>query len=71
MKSNEIVVEYSSLTQQALNEMANVTFKLLWDGSLSPISAHHPDSAQANLSTKLFVETLFDLRVSSQNDDEP
>lgn len=71
VKPNEIVVEFSSHTRQTLCDMANVTFKLLWDGSLSPLSAHYPDSAQANLSTKLFTETLFDLRVASQNDDEP
>lgn len=71
VKSNEIVVEYSNLTRQSLQDMIPFTFKLLWDGSLSPMSALYPESAQANMTTKLFVEILFGLRVDTQNDEEP
>jgi len=45
------------------------TFKLLWDGSLSPMGTS--DSIQASMTNKIFVESLLDLRISSQNDEEP
>jgi hypothetical protein len=46
------------------------TFKLLWDGALSPLTSAS-DSISCGLTNKLFVEKLLDLRVSTQNDDEP
>lgn len=47
--------------------MISQTFKLLWDGSLSP--SH--DSVGISPTNKQFVEALLELRVTTQNDDEP
>lgn len=47
--------------------MLNRSYKLLWDGSLSP----HPGDQATSLTNKLFVEQLLDMRIATQNDDEP
>lgn len=36
VKSDDIVIEYMSETRELLLSMLNQSFKLLWDGSLSP-----------------------------------
>jgi hypothetical protein len=36
IKPTDIVIEYSTQSRQTLRNMVNATFKLLWDGSLSP-----------------------------------
>jgi hypothetical protein len=50
-----------SETRDQLISMIPQTFKLLWDGSLSP--SH--DSVGISPTNKLFVEVLLDLRVST------
>lgn len=56
-----------SETGDLLLQMLQQSFKLLWDGSLSPSN----DAAAISPSNKQFVEALLDLRVTTQNDDEP
>jgi hypothetical protein len=72
VKSTDVVLEYSDATREDLQALIPSTFKLLWDGTLSPLPPSvTADSAHALLTNKLFVERLLDLRVNSQNDDEP
>jgi hypothetical protein len=61
VKNDDIVIEYMGETRDQLISMIPQTFKLLWDGSLSP--SH--DSVGISPTNKLFVEALLDLRVST------
>lgn len=72
VKTHELIIEFAEETKHHITSLIPTTFKLLWDGTLSPMPpASAENSAYAQLTNKHFVETLLDVRVSSQNDDEP
>jgi hypothetical protein len=52
LKADEVIIDFSDETRNQLFIMLNRSFKLLWDGSLSP----HPNDPAASLTNKIFVE---------------
>ena len=63
IKHTELILEFSDDTRQQLLNVIPSTFKLLWDGNLSPLTP--TDSTHSTLTNKLFVESLLELRVST------
>lgn len=61
VKSDELVIDFAEDTRNQYFKMLHRSFKLLWDGSLSP----HPEDAHSHITNKAFVEALLDMRLQS------
>jgi hypothetical protein len=73
LTQQDIILEFSEETRHILLEQTlPLSFKLLWDGSLSPYTGPLVEgSLEGQKTNKRFTERLLELRVASQNDDEP
>jgi hypothetical protein len=69
---SDVILELGEDTRQLLFAAIPEAFKLLWDGSLSPYCGPIVEgSLEGQKTNKRFTERLLDLRVQSQNDEEP
>ena len=55
------MIEFSEETRTQLYIMLNRTYKLLWDGALSPLA----NDQAASVTNKIFVEQLLDMRLAT------
>lgn len=64
-------MEFSDETKSQLLQIIPNSFKLIWDGTLSPLGPIFQDSYFINTINKRFVESLHDLRLQTMEDVEP
>ena len=64
---DEYVLEFGHLTRTQIQREIEASFKLFWDGSISPFK----DAVLASETNKIVVSKLLDLRLRTANDEEP
>ena len=67
VSERDFVLQFGPKTVDTLLDIVESSFKLFWDGSIAMFNS----TAQSSTNNKQFLKTLFDMRVNTQEHQEP